>query len=116
MNIAIRRSAYHIDFVVPPKAFVQTRDGKAHKRISPSPEILRGVLRNFSMPAYRERIYICPGENGQPAWILDFPLWWDRGAFFKKYGDRQIDTGNPFYVDYGLLLTGSEANAWDKHL
>lgn len=66
------------------------------------------------MPAYRERIYICPGENGQPAWILDFPLWWDRGAFFKRYGDRQIDTGNPFYVDYGLLLTGSEANAWDK--
>ena len=66
------------------------------------------------MPAYRERIYICPGENGQPAWILDFPLWWDRGAFFKKYGDRQIDTGNPFSVDYGLLLTGSEANAWDK--
>ena len=66
------------------------------------------------MPAYRERIYICPGENGQPAWILDFPLWWDRGAFFKKYGDRQIDTGNPFSVDYGLLLTGGEANAWDK--
>jgi hypothetical protein len=66
------------------------------------------------MPAYRERIYICPGENGQPAWILDFPIWWDRGAFFKKYGDRRIDTGNPFYVDYGLLLTGPEANAWDK--
>ncbi len=66
------------------------------------------------MPAYRERIYICPSENGQPAWILDFPLWCDRGAFFKKYGERRIDTGNPFYVDYGLLLTGSEANAWDK--
>jgi hypothetical protein len=66
------------------------------------------------MPAYSQRIYICPGENGRPVWIVDFPLWWDRGAFFKKYGDRQIDTGNPFYVDYGLLLTGSEANAWDK--
>jgi hypothetical protein len=66
------------------------------------------------MPAYQETIYICPSENGQPVWILDFPLWWDRGAFFKKYGDRKIDTGNPFYVDYGLLLTGSEANAWDK--
>jgi hypothetical protein len=45
---------------------------------------------------------------------MDFPLWWDRGAFFKKFGDRQIDTGNPFYVDYGLLLTGSEAKVWDK--
>jgi hypothetical protein len=66
------------------------------------------------MPAYRERIYICPAENGQPAWILDFPLWWDRAAFFKRYRERQIDTGNPFYVDYGLLLTGSEAKAWDK--
>jgi hypothetical protein len=66
------------------------------------------------MPTYRERIYICPGENGKPARILDFPLWWERGAFFKEYGDRQIDTGNPFYVDYGLLMTGGEANAWDK--
>jgi hypothetical protein len=66
------------------------------------------------MPAYRERIYICPRENGQPGWILDFPLWWDRRAFFEKYRDRQIDTGDPFHVDYGLLLTGSEANAWDK--
>ena len=67
------------------------------------------------MPAYRERIYICPQKNNQPAWILDFPLWWDRRAFFQKYGDRRIDTGNPFYVDYGLLLTGSEAWVWDKH-
>jgi hypothetical protein len=66
------------------------------------------------MPAYRERIYICPKENGRPTWVLDFPLWWDRSAFFKKFGDRQIDTGNPFYVDYGLLLTGGEAKAWDK--
>lgn len=66
------------------------------------------------MPAYRERITICPSENGQPTWMLDFPLWWDRRAFFKKFGDRQIDSGNPFYVDYGILLTSSEANAWDK--
>lgn len=66
------------------------------------------------MPAYRQRIYVCPSENGQPAWILDFPLWWDRSAFFRKFGDRQIDTGNPFYVDYGLLLTAQEAKAWDK--
>lgn len=66
------------------------------------------------MPAYRERITVCPGENGQPIQIMDFPLWWDRRAFFNQYRDRQIDTGNPFYVDYGLLLTSSEANAWDK--
>ena len=66
------------------------------------------------MPAYRERIYICPRENGQPMRIVDFPLWWDRRAFFSEYGERRIDMGNPFYVDYGLLLTSSEANAWDK--
>ena len=66
------------------------------------------------MPAYREKIYICPNENGRPGWIVEFPLWWDREAFFKKYGDRRIDTGNPFYVDYGLLLTGGEAKAWNE--
>ena len=66
------------------------------------------------MPAYRQRVYICPRENGQPAWIVDFPLWWDRRAFFERFGQRQIDTGNPFYVDYGLLLSGAEASAWDR--
>jgi len=66
------------------------------------------------MPAYRERIYLCPAENGQPGWIVDFPLWWDRSGFFEKYGHRQVDTGNPFHVDYGLLLTQWEAQAWDK--
>jgi hypothetical protein len=46
---------------------------------------------------------------------MEFPLWWDRREFFKKYSARQVDTGNPFYVDYGLLLTGWEAIAWDEH-
>jgi hypothetical protein len=73
-----------------------------------------GVTRKFIMPARRERMLICPGKNGQPVWILDFPLWWDRGAFFDEYGPRKIDTGNPFYVDYGLLLSGGEAITWDK--
>lgn len=66
------------------------------------------------MPAYRERVYICPDKSGEPGWIVEFPLWWDRAAFFKEYGARRIDTGNPFYVDYGLLLTGGEARAWNK--
>ena len=66
------------------------------------------------MPAYRERVYLCPNQNGQPGWIVEFPVWWDRREFFKQYGDRQIDTGNPFYVDYGLLLTSWKAAAWDK--
>jgi len=66
------------------------------------------------MPAYRQRVYICPDQSGQPGWIMEFPLWWDRLEFFKKYGDRQFDTGNPIYVDYGLLLTAWEALAWDK--
>jgi len=66
------------------------------------------------MPAYRQRVYICPEQSGQPAWIMEFPLWWNRQEFFEKYGERQFDTGNPFYVDYALLLAGWEALAWDK--
>lgn len=66
------------------------------------------------MPAYRERIYICPAESGQPGWIVEFPFWWNRAEFFEKYRARGIDTGNPFYVDFGYLLSGSEARAWDE--
>lgn len=66
------------------------------------------------MPARRERLCICPNENGRPSWIMDFPSWWQRRAFFEQYGQRQIDTGNPFYVDYGLLLTAGEAIAWHR--
>ncbi len=67
------------------------------------------------MPARSERVYICPDGNGQPGWIMDFPIWWDRSEFFQKYGTRQIDTGNPFHVDYALLLTHGEAAAWGEH-
>jgi hypothetical protein len=66
------------------------------------------------MPAYRERVYICPDQNGRPGWVLEFPLWWNRAEFFKTYGSRQFDTGHPTYVDYALLLTGWEARAWDE--
>ena len=66
------------------------------------------------MPAYREKVYIIPSENSQPVGILEFPFWWDRNAFFEKFGHRMIDTGNPFFVDYGLLITGREAIEWDE--
>ena len=66
------------------------------------------------MPAYRERIYLCPAKDNQPGWIMDFPVWWNRSDFFKKYGQRRIDTGNPIYVDYALLLTVGETLVWDK--
>lgn len=45
---------------------------------------------------------------------MDFPVWWDRAGLFKKYGDRRIDTGNPIYVDYAVLLAQWEAMAWDR--
>ncbi len=67
------------------------------------------------MPAYRERVYICPVADGQPGWVQEFPAWWDRAGFFKRFEARQVDTGNPFYDDYGILLTAGEALAWDKH-
>jgi hypothetical protein len=72
------------------------------------------------MPARSERIYLCPRENGQPGWIMDFPEWWNRSGFFEKYGSfdrhdsRWFDTGNPWYVDYAMLLTMGEAAAWDR--
>ncbi|MBX7236590.1 MAG: hypothetical protein K1X65_19570 [Caldilineales bacterium] len=72
------------------------------------------------MPTRSERIYLCPRDNGQPGWVMDFPAWWNRSGFFEKYGpfekqgSRWFDTGNPWYVDYALLLTMSEAAAWDK--
>lgn len=66
------------------------------------------------MPARAERLTICPKQNGAPIAIVKFPSWWERRAFFEQYGARFFDTGNPIYVDYGLLLTGAEASVWDK--
>jgi hypothetical protein len=66
------------------------------------------------MPARAERIYLFPADEDQPGRVMRFPVWWDRRGFFDKYGDRKIDTGNPFYVDYALLLTQGEALVWDK--
>jgi hypothetical protein len=66
------------------------------------------------MPSYRERVYLCPGESGLPVWVGQMPVWWDRRAFFEKFGGRRLDTGNPIYVDYALLLTQWEAITWDQ--
>ena len=66
------------------------------------------------MPARAERLCIFSGEAGEQEKVMDFPLWWDRRGFFGKYGDRQIDTGNPFSVDYEYMLSPEEALAWDK--
>ncbi|MEO6063483.1 MAG: hypothetical protein ABIQ99_16240 [Thermoflexales bacterium] len=65
------------------------------------------------MPAYRNRVFVFPERNGDPAWIEDFPLWWDRSAFFEAYGNRRIDTGHMIYDNDALLITGAEARAWD---
>jgi hypothetical protein len=66
------------------------------------------------MPAYRERVYLCPERTGQPVWVGPMPEWWDRRAFFAKFGERSVDTGNPIYADYVLILTQWEASAWDQ--
>lgn len=47
------------------------------------------------MPAYRQRVYICPNQSGQPGWIMEFPPWWDQREFFQKYGDRQLHQVTP---------------------
>ncbi len=66
------------------------------------------------MPARSERIYIIPGDKSVPLQQLQFPGWWNRREFFKQFREREIDTNNPFYVDYGYLLTVGEAIAWNN--
>ena len=45
---------------------------------------------------------------------MRLPAWWSRSAFFEMFRQREIDTGNPSYVDYGYLLTPGEAMAFDR--
>lgn len=66
------------------------------------------------MPSYRARAYFCPAKSGQPGWIASLPVWWRSAEFFTKYQARSIDTQNPWYVDYGLLLTQGEAATWSR--
>jgi hypothetical protein len=66
------------------------------------------------VPSYRARAYICPAKNGEPVSIVDFPPWWRRIEFYNQYGQRQIDSLNPWYVDYGYLLAAAEATAWNR--
>lgn len=66
------------------------------------------------MPARTERIYLFPSDTSQPARVMRFPIWWDRRGFFAKFRDRELDTGNPIYVDYAFLLTMGEALVWDR--
>ena len=66
------------------------------------------------MPARNQRLYLYASKVDQPGQVIDFPLWWDRREFFNKYGDRQVDLGNPVYVDYALLLAPSEVLEFDK--
>lgn len=66
------------------------------------------------MPARTERIYLFPSDTSQPARVMRFPTWWDRRGFFAKFRDRELDTGNPIYVDYAFLLTMGEALVWDR--
>lgn len=66
------------------------------------------------MPARAERLYIFPAEEGLPGQVMRFPLWWERSGLWKKYHDREIDLGDPVYVDYAFLLTAWEALAWDR--
>ena len=61
------------------------------------------------MPARVERVFIYYTDAKQADEVLDFPIWWDRREFFNLFGDRQVDTGNPIYVDYSYQLTAAEA-------
>jgi hypothetical protein len=66
------------------------------------------------MPARSERITIVPGKKGQAIQTLSLPLWWDRGAFFEKYKEREICLGNPVDANYAWLLSATEAAVWGE--
>jgi len=46
---------------------------------------------------------------------MEFPFWWDSGQLFDKYKERRIDTGNPLYADFGLVLSSAEAIEWENY-
>lgn len=66
------------------------------------------------MPARSERITVVPEKSGQSIRIMHFPLWWDRGAFFERYKEREVDLGNPIDANYAWLLSATEAAVWDE--
>jgi hypothetical protein len=66
------------------------------------------------MPARSERIILVPDEGGQPVRIMEFPFWWDRGAFIENYRSREIDPGNPIDANFAWLLSAGEAVAWNE--
>jgi hypothetical protein len=65
------------------------------------------------MPARSERLYLYPDNVELPGRVMDFPVWWDRRAFFDTVGTRDVDLGSPFQVNYGLLLSPIETMEWD---
>ncbi len=67
-----------------------------------------------NMPARIESLQIVPEKSGHPSLILKFPCWWNRSAFFEKYRDRELDLGNPVYMNLAWLLSASEATFWDE--
>jgi len=66
------------------------------------------------MPARAERVSIYPDKNGEPGLILPFPAWWNRDEFFKRFKQREVDTGNPIDANYTFTLTSREAVAWNE--
>lgn len=66
------------------------------------------------MPSRQECIHIYSGIPEQKNLTIDFPAWWDRNTFFFRYGDRKLDTGNPYYVNYAYKLSVEEAIEFDK--
>lgn len=67
------------------------------------------------MPARRVMVRIIPKKAGRPCLVRDFPSWWDRGAFFENFKDRELDLGNPIDWNLAWLLSATEAVLWDEN-
>lgn len=66
------------------------------------------------MPARCETVCIIPEKPGRPCLVRGFPSWWDRGAFFENFRDRELDLGNPIDWNLAWLLSATEAQLWDE--
>jgi len=70
------------------------------------------------VPARAERLYLYPGlhmdRQADPGHILEFPVWWNRQAFFSQFKTRIVDCSNPLDDKSAYLLLVDEAMAFDK--
>ena len=70
------------------------------------------------MPARAERLYLYPDlhfdRQSEPGCILEFPSWWDRREFFRRFKAREVDCSNAVDEKSAYLMFVDDAFAFDR--